>query len=47
MYGRLRVMAIDVDKLVERFRQDSEPGYNFLKKITKIYFERYNLAKNQ
>jgi len=40
-------MVNDVDKLVERFRQDSEPGCNFLKKIAKIHFERYNLAKNQ
>lgn len=40
-------MAIDEDKWDERFRQDSKLEYNFLKKIAKIHFERYNLAKNQ
>ena len=41
------VMAIDADKLFELFQQHPEVGYKFMKEISKIYFERYKIAKRQ
>jgi hypothetical protein len=33
--------------LFDLFQQHPEIGYNFMKEIAKIYFERYKIAKRQ
>jgi len=41
------VLVIDADQLIELLEQDPQLGYKFMKKISQIFFERYNVAKRE
>ncbi len=41
------VLAVNADKLFDLFQKDSQIGYNFIKEIAKVYFERYKIVKRQ
>jgi len=41
------LLVIEVNKLFDLFKKDYEFGYKFMKKIAQIYFDRYEIAKNQ
>ena len=41
------VLSLDADQLSDLCEEDPGLGYNFMKKISQIYFERYKVAKRQ
>jgi len=41
------VIAIDADKLFDLCEKDTELGFQFMKRIAHLYFERYKVAKRQ
>ncbi len=41
------VLAIDADQLQELCRTDADLDYKLIKAVARLYFERYQVAKNQ
>lgn len=41
------VYAIDSDRLYELCEKDSELGYRLMKKVARLYFDRYETAKRE
>jgi len=41
------ILLIEIDKLLDLFEQDTDVGYQFMKKINQIYFDLYKYSKRQ
>jgi CRP-like cAMP-binding protein len=41
------VLAIETDKLLDLFEQDTDVGYKFMKNVNQTYFDLYKFAKQQ